>query len=416
MGVLWRSEASNRAGKSARAGWRLGTTVALEAGDGRRTKSEHTTLLIYFGTTNAGFFYFNPKDLKDNDFIPPVYITDFSLMNKQVNVNDSNSVLKIPIEFTKEIVLNYKQNILSFTFSALNFIHPEKNKYAYKLEEYNNNWIYTDDTKRFATYTNLDPGTYIFKVKASNNDGLWNETPTELKISITPPFWQTVWFKIFIALLIVGAAYLFYRYRIAQILLLQRIRNKIASDLHDDIGSTLNSISIFSEVAKKDSSRRDHALNMIGESSRKIIESMSDIVWTINPENDSFDKIIFRMRSHAHNLLKAKKIDCTFRADESLNELKLKMEIRRNLYLIFKEALNNLVKYSNAARASVLVSHQNKSVTFIIRDDGVGFDSTIEHSGNGLSNMKQRAAEIGAMLLIESAASKGTSIEINLKL
>ena len=122
------------------------------------------------------------------------------------------------------------------------------------------------------------------------------------------------------------------------------------------------------------------------------------------------------MRSLTHNILKAKKIDCTFRADESLNELKLPMEIRRNFYLIFKEALNNLVKYSNATRVSVLVSQQNKSVTFIIRDDGVGFDSNAEFGGNGLSNMKKRAADIGALLLIDSALGKGTSIELNLKL
>ncbi len=371
---------------------------------------------LYFGTSNVGFFYFNPKEFSNNKFIPPVYITSLKLMNKEVGENDSGNVLKTSIEFTKEIMLDYRQNIISFTFAALNFIHPEKNKYAFMLENYDKDWIYTDASERFATYTNLDPGEYVFKVKGSNNDGVWNNTATEIKIIITPPFWKTAWFKILVALAVTGAVYVFYRYRVGQILLLQRIRNKIASDLHDDIGSTLNSISIFSEVAKKDSSRRDHALNMIGESSRKIIESMSDIVWTINPENDSFDKIIFRMRSLTHNLLKAKKIDCTFHAEESLNELKLKMEIRRNLYLIFKEALNNLVKYSDAQRASVLVSHQDKSVTFIIRDNGIGFDNTIEHAGNGLSNMKKRAKEMGAILLIESALEKGTSIELNLKL
>src|SRR5262249_5155543 len=145
-----------------------------------------------------------------------------------------------------------------------------------------------------------------------------------------------IWFRILLTLTLLYSAYAFYRYRIGQILLLQRIRNKIAADLHDDIGSTLNSISVFSEVAKKDTTKRDHALTMIGESSRKIIDSMTDIVWSINPENDSFDKIIFRMRSLSYNLLKVKKIECIFHADESLNEIKLPMEIRRNFYLIFK--------------------------------------------------------------------------------
>lgn len=371
---------------------------------------------LFFSTNTGGFFYFKPDELKENSFIPPIYITGFSLMNKEVSPKDSNSVLKTQIEFTKEIFLNYNQNILSFTFAALNFIHPEKNKYAYKLENYDKDWIYTDASKRFASYTNLDPGTYVFKVKGSNNDGVWNETPTELTIIISPPFWKTVWFRILAVAALAAALYAFYRYRIGQILLLQRIRNKIAADLHDDIGSTLNSISIFSEVARKDEQKRDYSLKMIGESSRKIIESMSDIVWSINPENDSFDKIIFRMRSLTHNLMKAKKIDCTFASDDSINEIKLPMEVRRNFYLIFKEALNNLVKYSNASRASVLVSHERGSITCIVRDDGVGFDSNKEYDGNGLTNMKKRAEEMGALLSIESIVSKGTTIELKLKL
>ena len=196
---------------------------------------------------------------------------------------------------------------------------------------------------------------------------------------------------------------------------MQRIRNKIATDLHDDIGSTLNSISVFSEVAKKDSTKRDQALEMIGESSRKIVDSMSDIVWSINPDNDSLDKIIFRMRSLSYNLLKAKKIECSFSADENLSGIKLPMEIRRNFYLIFKEALNNLVKYSKAAHASILISREYGSITFIIRDDGVGFDNTQEYTGNGLGNMKKRAEEIDAALFIESGIGRGTSIELNLK-
>jgi len=369
---------------------------------------------MYFGSVK-GMISFKPEDLFKNSTPPPVYITGFNLMNKPVTAADSGSVLKTSVEFTKELKLNYRQNILSFSFVALNFIHPEKNQYAYMLENYDKDWIITEASRRFANHTNLAPGNYVFKVKATNNDGKWNDTPTELRIIITPPFWQMAWFKILAAITLIGILYAFYRYRIGQILLLQRIRNKIAADLHDDIGSTLNSISIFSEVARKDSLKRDHALQMIGESSRKIVESMSDIVWAINPTNDSFDKIIFRMRSLSYNLLKAKKIECNFYADESLSEIKLPMEIRKNFYLIFKEALNNLVKYSKAAHASILIAREHGSITCVVRDDGIGFDSTQEYDGNGLSNMKKRAGEIGAVLLIDSAIGKGTNIELNLK-
>jgi hypothetical protein len=372
---------------------------------------------LYFGTRTTGVTYFYPDELKDDDFIPPIHITEFSVMNKPVKLHDgeiNKGFLQSTIEFTKEIFLKYNQNTFSLSFTALNYTHSEKNRYKYKLEGFDEDWISTDASKRFATYTNLDAGKYTFKVKASNNDGVWNETPTELRIIISPPFWQTLWFKVMVGLVIAAIVYAFYRYRIGQIILLQRMRNKIAADLHDDIGSTLNSISVYSEVAKKDPARKDFALDMIGESSRKVIDSISDIVWSINPENDNFDKIIFRMRSLTHNLLKAKKIDCIFKADESLSQVKLSMQSRRNFYLIFKEALNNLIKYSQADRASITLTYENQEVMLVVRDNGIGFDPLVKYNGNGLHNIRKRADELHAKLSIESSASAGTTIELNM--
>jgi signal transduction histidine kinase/Tfp pilus assembly protein PilF len=204
-------------------------------------------------------------------------------------------------------------------------------------------------------------------------------------------------------------------YRTQQSLRLQSIRNKISGDLHDDIGSTLNSISVYSEVARKKDEQQDEALEMIGEASRKIIEAMSDIVWTINPENDSFEKIIFRMKSLAYNLFKAKKIEFTFHADEILNEKKLSLEERRNFYLIFKEAINNLVKYSNAARVAITLTNENDTIKLSIKDDGVGFEMADDTTGNGLKNMKRRAMEMKAQFNIESGKGNGTQIELTLK-
>jgi two-component system, NarL family, sensor histidine kinase UhpB len=204
-------------------------------------------------------------------------------------------------------------------------------------------------------------------------------------------------------------------YRAQQVLRLQSIRNKISGDLHDDIGSTLNSISIYSEVAKKKDEQQDEALEMIGEASRKIIDAMSDIVWTINPDNDSFAKIIFRMKSLAYNLFRAKKIEFTFHADEMLDEKKLSLEERRNFYLIFKEAINNLVKYSNATSAAITLSNEIDYIKLTIRDNGVGFDLSDEIIGNGLKSMKRRADEMKAKFKIESSKGNGTQIELKLK-
>ena len=218
-----------------------------------------------------------------------------------------------------------------------------------------------------------------------------------------------------IGLVLILFFFIYRTYRARQELRLYDIRNRIAGDLHDDIGSTLNSISIYSEVAKKNDEHHDEALEMIGEASRKIIEAMSDIVWTINADNDSFQKIIFRMKSLAYNLFRAKKIEYTFHADEILNEKKLSLEERRNFYLIFKEAVNNLVKYANATCVAITLTNENNQIRLRIQDDGAGFDISHENAGNGLKNMKRRAEEMKAEFKLESKLGEGTRIELTLR-
>jgi len=211
------------------------------------------------------------------------------------------------------------------------------------------------------------------------------------------------------------SVFVFNNFRVSNKLRLQKIRNRIADDLHDDIGSTLNSISIYSEVAKQKSPTVVHELDQIGLASRKIIDAMSDIVWTINTKNDSFEQIILRLRSLTFNLLRARNIEHTFRADESLNHLKLSMEERRNFYLIFKEALNNLVKYADASQVFISLSLVNNFITLSIHDNGTGFDSKISYPGNGLLSMKSRAQEMNAALSIDSEVGSGTTILLKWK-
>jgi signal transduction histidine kinase len=208
--------------------------------------------------------------------------------------------------------------------------------------------------------------------------------------------------------------FVYKNYRTRQQLKLQMLRNKIATDLHDDIGSTLSSISIFSQMAQQQSKEVIPLLETIGENSRRMLDAMADIVWTINPENDQFEKIILRMRSFAYELLGAKKIDFEFLADEEVTGMKLTMDVRKNLYLIFKEAINNMVKYSGANKALFNIKGEKNNLTMLIHDNGKGFDTGQSTSGNGLKNMKKRAEEIGAEFLIDSKPGAGTTIELKL--
>jgi len=373
---------------------------------------------LYFGSSE-GIVAFKPDDLKDNPYAPPVLLTDFSVLNKPVLPNDSTGLLKLPVDETKEIKLSYKQNVWAFSFAALNYVHPEKNKYAYKLEGFDKDWILTDATKRLANYTNLNAGEYTFRVKASNNDGKWNEKDTSVRLIITPPFWQTSWFIlvcVFAAGLIV---YAIWNSRMQKLRDIHRIRNKIASDLHDDLGATLSSISIMSELVSQQvngqSPQANSMLEKIGTSSRNMIESVNDMVWAINPKNDNFENIIKRMRTFGSEILSAKDIAFHLDYDKNLLQSKLKMEMRRNFYLIFKEAVNNVAKYSQATNTFVMIWNREDNLKMTIRDDGKGFDIPSARMGNGLVNMHQRATGMKARFNLESTPGKGTTVELEFK-
>ncbi len=373
---------------------------------------------LYFAS-NAGLVAFRPEELRDNPYIPPVVVTDFSVFHKSVRPGDSTGLLKFEIDETKEIKLSYRQNVFSFAFSALSYVHPEKNQYAYMLEGFDKEWIYTDATRRFANYTNLGAGTYTFKVRASNNDGVWNEEGTSIKVIVLPPYWQTLWFSLLCGLAGGMILYAIYMNRMQKVREIRRIRNKIASDLHDDLGATLSSISIMSELVnqqvKAQSPQVSSLLEKIGSSSRNMIESVNDMVWAINPQNDSFENIIKRMRTFASEILAAKDIAFHFDFDKNLLQSKLKMEMRRNFYLIFKEAVNNLAKYSNATNAFVMIWNRENNLVMTVRDDGSGFEMNSVEVGNGLINMQQRANFMKARFKLESIPSKGTTIELEFK-
>lgn len=196
-------------------------------------KSSKNKLIM---TGSNGFCIFNPSQIHKFQNLPPVYLTEFKLFNNPVEIGAKGSPLKQHISVTTEMELNYKQSVISFGWVALNYRLPEKVQYSYKMEGFEKEWNYMG-TIRSATYTNLNPGKYIFRVKASNNDGVWNENGVSLKISILPPFWQTWWFKIVLILLIVFTTYSWYRYRVWRLMAQKAILQKKVDQRTADINN-----------------------------------------------------------------------------------------------------------------------------------------------------------------------------------
>ena len=332
-----------------------------------------------------------------------------------INLNEKGLILDSLLNLGSLKLKYNSYERIHFKFSDYSLIDQDKIKYEYTLYDGGDTiWNKIEGSPELI-FTKIIPGDYKLLIRATNGLGDYSPQVTPFNISIIPPFTQTVWFIFLIALIVAAILYLIYQYRLQQVKKVQTIRNTIASDLHDDIGSTLNSISIYSEVAKQQAGKEIPALEMIGLNSRKIIESMSDIVWTINPENDSFEKIIVRMRSFAYQLLKAKKVEYTFEVDERLNSIALPMQVRKNFYLVFKEAITNIIKYSEASRVSIDLFEKNKIIMLRIRDNGKGIPVNAQTLGNGLMNMTRRAKEISAELNIISANGGGTEIELMLK-
>ncbi len=269
------------------------------------------------------------------------------------------------------------------------------------MEGFDADWIQSG-TRRYASYTNLDHGEYRFRVKGCNNDGVWNETGAAIRIIITPPFWETWWFRALIALSVVGALALLYRHRVARLLEIERLRVRIASDLHDDIGATLTKISLHSELIQDDACSPEvrASLRKIGAMSRELVTTMSDVVWSIDARNDTVGNLLDRMREFAASVLAARAVVFNFNINGLELDKRLPVDLRQNLYLIFKEAINNVAKHADATRVEIDLENSNDAFKMAIHDDGEAGAENERMTGHGLRNMKMRAQRLGGQLEI----------------
>ena len=344
-------------------------------------------------------------DREDRTAAPEILINGVSVAGSRHNVSalgENDVVLPDLPPF---------RNQLQFDFAALNFAVGQTLKYQYKLEGGSTSEWSTPSDQRTINYANLTPARYKFRVRAINSDGMVSPTPATVTFTILPHVWQRWWFVSMMILAIGLGAYAAYRYRINRIVEVANIRAHIAADLHDDIGANLTRIAILSEVAKRQLGGDENGpLPSIARISRESVAAMSDIVWAINPDRDTLVDLVRRMRRHAEELFASGSATLSFSASDADENLKLGAVLRRDFFLVFKEAINNAARHSRCSRMEIVLCVEGQWLLLRVADNGVGFDSDMESTGQGLSSMRRRARKMGGFLTFESQPGLGTTV------
>jgi signal transduction histidine kinase len=353
-----------------------------------------------------GFTIVNPQELLKKVSYPMLFFQEIHIVtDKQIYDTFNLELQKITIP------KDYKQ--VTINFITLNYSNTTNINYWYKINELGNQWIELKN-QNFVDLIGLQHGSYTLQIKVANEEGI-ECSPKELKIKILPYWYQTLLFKILVVLVILALLYALYSFRIRQLKRIITVRQKISSNLHDDIGSTLSSINMYSQIAQLQPNDGNY-INTIQENTQEVLAKLDDIVWATNPKNDKIKSVIERMDNFARPLLQAKNIQFLFNHNDEIEAHKISEATRQNLFLIFKEAINNIAKYAECKNCRVELSIHNKTIYCTITDDGIGFDATKSTQRNGLVNMKQRANELKGEIEISSKINEGTIIKLQLPL
>ena len=326
------------------------------------------------------------------------------------------AVSELGDEAISDIELAARQNHVQIDFFSISAEAPVR--YQYKLEGADRDWTRPIDA-RSVTFPSLSPGRYRFLVRAISADGL-TSAPANVEFRILPPLWHRWWFLTGAALLLALAAYGLHRLRLGRVVELERMRMCIATDLHDDIGSSLTQIAILSEVAERRMERPDPALaepiSRVSRISRELVDSMNEIVWAINPRRDRLQDLVARMRRFAADMLTGRHIALSFRAP-AVEDVPIAADVRRQSFLIFKEAIHNAVRHSRCRDVQVTLAFQSRRLLVTVVDNGDGFDDrhpAVE--GHGLRSMQARARDLGGTIEIVSTPGRGTTVHVSVPL
>jgi signal transduction histidine kinase/streptogramin lyase len=356
----------------------------------------------------ASFNYFNPKNIQPQP-PPPVIFNSFSVFGKPLYTY--NQLLPRP-----DIQLQHNQNGISVEFAALSYSKSDQNQYSWMLEGLEKEWHVSNSN--IASYNNLAPGKYKLLVKAANSRGEWTPVPVTLSFSIKPPFYKTWWFILLVITVIASAVSYLVQLRIKRIKDKYQLRNKIAGDLHDEIGSTITSINILSNVSQqamdKDPQQAREMLSQIALQSKQIQQNMSDIVWSIRPDNEKLENLLVRMKEYVAQTLEPLQITTRFSMTGQLTDLVLPLHYRKEVLLIFKEAINNIAKHAGATEVHISILQTKRVLTMNITDNG-RWNYNGSSTGTGTKSMQQRALLMGGSLTIEKGEN-GSTVMLNVNL
>ena len=381
---------------------------------------------------NEGVTAFFPEDIRENPFVPPVVLTSFKISNERVAIG-AQSVLKRAIPYVDSLTLSYSHNVFSFEFAALSFANSHKNRYRYRLEGFEPGWNEVDSRQRLAIYTNLDDGSYVFRVQGSNSDGVWNEAGVSLPIVITPPWYRTDLFRassVGLFLMLLWAAY---QYRMRQVqhafemTLDARVgeRTRIARELHDTLLQSFHGLLLrFQTVSYLLPARPAEAkqqLDRAVEQAAKAITEGRDAVQGLRASTVEGNDLALAIRTLGDELATdgSAHPPPAFRVAVEGHARDLNPIVRDEIYKIAAEALRNSFRHAQPGRVEVEIRYDTDDFRLRVRDDGKGIDQAVLAAHGieghyGLRGMPERAAAIGGKLAVWSEVGAGTEVELRL--
>jgi ligand-binding sensor domain-containing protein/signal transduction histidine kinase len=358
---------------------------------------------LYLGGLD-GVTAFHPAAVRDDPTPPPVHLT-------RVLATSREGTMAHP-PGPGPLRLSWRDHTLVFEYVAPGFSSPARNRYAYRLDGLDRDWVQAG-ADRQARYVDVPPGRYTFRVKAASGDGVWNEAGAALALVVVPPYWQTAWFRLLALALVVALGVAAYRWRVRQLLAVERLRLRIASDLHDDVGSKLGSIALMTEVVAARGTlgaRERGQLEEVARVARRMAGDLRDIVWLVRPGTDTLGDLAAKLEHVAAGMLDG--VACTVEAPAADAAARLSVEARRHLFLAVREALHNVARHAHAAHVAVRLARVDGGLLLEVRDDGVGFDPAARIDGTGLASLRGRASQLGGAFAVESRPGEGTTLRL----